>query len=333
MTSTPVTWVAHPWVAHGSRRPRFAAHGGPYADWPRFLELVQRAESLGFDAYWMSDHPIRNPGCWTTLAALAVSTRSIRLGTLVNCVYYRAPFDLARCAADVDRMSNGRVIVGLGAGDDEREFEQLGISMPSARERLDAVEETVQVVRRLWGDTDTPASIGTIRPGHVQSPRISILLAGTGSRSLRLVAQYADAANFPLAPPRDALRAGVAVAPVADTLEAKLGLLQTHCATYGRPFASVVRSHMAPVVLADNASQLAVKLNALPERFRQFLPFTVTGTPEQAVETHRSLMHHGIDNFITLIIGDDPQTLELLAARVRPALESSVDAAATVSRN
>src|SRR5689334_19125347 len=124
------SWVTHPWVEAGGGRPRFAAHGGPYAAWPSFLDLIQRAESLGFDAYWMSDHPSRSPGCWTTLAALAAATRTIRLGTLVNCVLYRSAFEVARQAADVDRMSNGRVILGLGAGDDEHECAQLGIPMP-----------------------------------------------------------------------------------------------------------------------------------------------------------------------------------------------------------
>jgi alkanesulfonate monooxygenase SsuD/methylene tetrahydromethanopterin reductase-like flavin-dependent oxidoreductase (luciferase family) len=146
-------WVTHPWVEAGGGRPRFAIHAGPYADWPQFVDLIQRAESCGFDAYWMVDHPVRRPGCWTTLAGLAAVTRSIRLGTLVNCVLYRSAFEVARQGADVDRMSNGRVILGVGAGDDELECQRLGISMPPARERVRLIGEMIQSVKELWGET------------------------------------------------------------------------------------------------------------------------------------------------------------------------------------
>src|SRR5215471_7169651 len=92
------SWIVHPWVEAGSGRPRFAVHGGPYADWPQFVSLIQRAESFGFDAYWKSDHSARSPGCWTTSAALASLTRTIHLGTLVNCVLYRSAAEVARAA-------------------------------------------------------------------------------------------------------------------------------------------------------------------------------------------------------------------------------------------
>jgi hypothetical protein len=169
------TWEAHPWVESGRGRPRFALHAGPYADWPRFVDLIQRAESCGFDAHWMVDHPLRRPGCWTTLAGLATVTRNIRLGTLVNCVLYRSAFEVARQSADVDRMSNGRVILGVGAGDDELECRQLGISMPPARERVRLLGEMIQSVKELWGETNPRPSGGSghqLQPGPVQSPRI-----------------------------------------------------------------------------------------------------------------------------------------------------------------
>jgi alkanesulfonate monooxygenase SsuD/methylene tetrahydromethanopterin reductase-like flavin-dependent oxidoreductase (luciferase family) len=163
------SWVTHPWVEASEGRPRFAFHGGHDLDWPQFVDLVQYSESLGFDAYWMLDHPSRNPGCWTTLAALAAVTRTIRLGTLVNCVLYRSTFEVARHATDVDRISNGRVILGLGAGDSEQEFQQLGIDMPPARERVRLLGEMVQSLKGIWGQTpDKGSGIGqTLSPGPV----------------------------------------------------------------------------------------------------------------------------------------------------------------------
>jgi len=77
MTST---WQTHPWVTEGSSRVRFSVALGPRSDWPHLVQFVQRVEELGFDAYWVSDHPIRLPGCWTTLAGLAPLTHSVRLG-------------------------------------------------------------------------------------------------------------------------------------------------------------------------------------------------------------------------------------------------------------
>ena len=239
------SWVTHPWVEDGSSRPRFAVHGGPYADWQDYVSFVQRAEGLGFDAYWKSDHPSRSPGCWTVLAGLAAVTRSIRLGTLVNCVLYRSAFEVARHAADVDRMSNGRVILGLGAGDDEYESRQMGISMPPARERVRLLGKMIQSVRELWGEPNagqTTSSGKSLGFGPVQSPRIPLLIAGLGPSTLRHVAEYADAVNFP-----PTSSAGDAIAGrgidllVATDVESKLAILETYCRDVARPPSSVVR--------------------------------------------------------------------------------------------
>ena len=77
---------------------------------------MQRAEADGIDGYFSYDHPQSRADCWTALSALAASTSTIRLGTAVDCIYYRSPYMLARQAADVDRLSNGRLVLGLGMG-------------------------------------------------------------------------------------------------------------------------------------------------------------------------------------------------------------------------
>lgn len=136
----------HPWVAEGQHRVRFAIVGAFIKDWPRRLAFVQRAEELGYDAYWANDHPTRSVDCWTTLAALAMATRTIRLVSLVSCIYYRSPALLAWQAADVDRLSGGRLVLGLGIGDDTQEFAQLQLRFPPIRERQEALEETLRIV-------------------------------------------------------------------------------------------------------------------------------------------------------------------------------------------
>jgi alkanesulfonate monooxygenase SsuD/methylene tetrahydromethanopterin reductase-like flavin-dependent oxidoreductase (luciferase family) len=145
--------IVHPWVSDGGQRIRFGISAAAQS-WPEMRDLAQMAEELGFDSFWRVDHPMLDHDGWTTLAALAAVTRSIRLGTHVSCVAYRPPVLLARMATDIDAISNGRLVLGLGSGDMPREFQQLGLAYPTIQERQAALEEAIQIIRpRLaWGD-------------------------------------------------------------------------------------------------------------------------------------------------------------------------------------
>jgi alkanesulfonate monooxygenase SsuD/methylene tetrahydromethanopterin reductase-like flavin-dependent oxidoreductase (luciferase family) len=121
--------------------------------------------------------------------ALAVKTTAIRLGTLVSCVYYRSPALLARLATDVDQASGGRVIFGIGNGDNRSEFERLGMEFPPVRERQAALEEAIQIIRGLWGGG--PVTLegqhfrvreATLGSGPIQQPHVPVLIAGSGER-------------------------------------------------------------------------------------------------------------------------------------------------------
>src|SRR5256885_10401538 len=130
-TTGMATRPTHPWVTAGHGRLRFGVGADPSRGWSAFLDTAHVVEDLGFDSFWVSDHPLWFPDCWTTLMALAMATKEIRLGSIVSCVYYRSPALLARMAADVDGLSNGRLILGLGIGDNPDEFDQLGIPYSS----------------------------------------------------------------------------------------------------------------------------------------------------------------------------------------------------------
>src|SRR5262245_16688983 len=153
---TPTPVIA-PSVGAGERRIRFGiAYGAqdPSSSWAETRDFVQLVEGLGFDSYWAIDHPsaaVSGADCWTTLAVLAASTHTLRLGPLVSCVYYRSPALLARMAADVDRLSGGRLVLGLGIGDSEPEFARLGLRLPPASERQQVLDETVRIVQGVWG--------------------------------------------------------------------------------------------------------------------------------------------------------------------------------------
>jgi len=126
------------------------------------LAIVQRAESVGFDSFFRSDHYQSFPGpsgghttdAWAVLAGLARETTTIGLGTLVSPVTFRYAGNLAKVVTTVDEMSGGRIEFGLGAGWNEPEHRQLGLPFPEIAERADMLEEQFAVLRGLWGEPD-----------------------------------------------------------------------------------------------------------------------------------------------------------------------------------
>jgi alkanesulfonate monooxygenase SsuD/methylene tetrahydromethanopterin reductase-like flavin-dependent oxidoreductase (luciferase family) len=322
-TPTPSAQAVHPWVAAGARGARFGIAYGPRADWPNCRDFVQEVEGLGYDSYWTMDHPISGFDCWSSLAALAAVTTRLRIGPLVSCVYYRSPAQLARLAADVDQISGGRLVLGLGMGNHEREFAKLGIPFLDAPARLRAVEETVLAVRGLWDEAPFThdgllgrLSGANVRPRPAQRPRIPLLIAGGGEQvTLRQVARFADAANFsPHSKAGSAFNAG--------DVRRKLAALRRICDDVGRDYDAIARTQVVvPVVLAETRAALAAKLAAIPSHIRSgYESSMVAGTPDELVAYYRALADAGLDYFIAGIVGDDRETVRLLARRVAPAL-------------
>ncbi len=317
----------HPWVAEGQGRVRFGIAYGPRTDWAETEGFVREVEALGFDSYWTMDHPVSGFDAWSTLAALATVTRRLRLGPLVSCVFYRSPAQLARLAADVDRISGGRLVLGLGGGNHEREFAKLGIPFPGTAQRLAAVEETVRIVQGLWGSAPLTfkgdhfhVESANVRPEPVQQPHVPVLIAGGGEKvTLRQVARYGDASNF-----SPHVQAGSAFGP-AD-VRRKLEALRQHCLSLGRPYEGILRTQVAvPVVLAETPSALEQKLAAIPERVRRgYASSTLACLPDDAVAYYRDLAEAGLTYFIAGIYGDDRETVRLLAERVAPLLSGDL---------
>jgi alkanesulfonate monooxygenase SsuD/methylene tetrahydromethanopterin reductase-like flavin-dependent oxidoreductase (luciferase family) len=310
----------HPWVAEGQHSVRFGIVNGPREDWETRRAFVAEVERLGFDAYWMADHPTRSNDCWTMLSALALTTRRIRLGPLVDCVSYRSPVLLARLAADVDDLSQGRLVLGLGIGDLDWEFAQLGIACPSIAERQELLDEVLQVVPSLL-QAGSVAFHGKhlrleaeLRSGSVQQPRVPLLVGGGGERvTLRQVAQYADAANF--GPHR--YTGGVRT---IEAVRRRLEALRRHCDAYGRPYESILKTHSTyPIVLAETRAALEAKIERFPPAFRQAAQASMlAATPPDAARHYRELAEAGLQYFCVFVEGADFETLELLAERVVP---------------
>ncbi len=312
----------HPWVSDGAQRIRFgiSAFG---QSWPEMRDLAQMTEGLGFDSFWRIDHPMLGHDCWTTLAAVAAVTRTIRLGTHVSCVAYRPPVLLARMAADIDAISNGRLVLGLGSGDMPREFQQLGIAYPTIQERQAALEEAIGIIRPLLrGETVTfagkhhRADGAVLQPLPVQQPYIPLLIAGGGEHTtLRYVAQYADMSSMSAAS-----WAGGAYTP--GDASHKFKVLQRRCEEAGRPYGSILRTtHLSPLMLAETPAGVQAKLDRFPKAVLAFLEQTVLATtPGDAIERMKTLVDVGFQYFLFGISGNDVETLNLLTQRVIPAI-------------
>ncbi|MEO7119315.1 MAG: LLM class flavin-dependent oxidoreductase, partial [Candidatus Limnocylindrales bacterium] len=184
------------------------------------LAVAKAAEANGFSGFFRSDHYASFPGdpglpttdCWATLAGLARETTGIQLGALVSPVTFRIPGAFAKMVMTVDEMSGGRVEVGVGAGWNDVEHEQLGIAFPDVPARVDMLEEELEILTGLWSGAEGWAFDGAhwkvrggsmrpnVRPEALRTDgreRPNLIVGGTGKpRSLRLGARFADEYNI-----------------------------------------------------------------------------------------------------------------------------------------
>ena len=222
--------------------PRFTWPGGPAAIGPTLNDLAQSAEALGvrtlsvmdhwfqMEAFWPAEEPMLEG--YTTLSFVAARTERLRVRLLVGGVTYRHPGLLAKTVTTLDVLSGGRAELGLGAAWYEREHRGLGVPFPPLAERFERLEETLQICLQMWSD-DNGTYDGKhyqlaetfCSPAPVSSPRPRILIGGGGERkTLRLVAQYADACN---------------IFGDADVIAHKLDVLRRHCDDLGRDYADI----------------------------------------------------------------------------------------------
>lgn len=239
--------------------PNFSFPGGAAAIASTLAATARVAEDGGCVAFTVMDHwfqmeqlaTAQDPMLegYTTLGFLAAQTTTMRLGLLVTGVTYRHPGLLAKIVTTLDVLSQGRAQLGIGAAWYEREHHGLGVPYPPVAERFERLEEALQVCLQMWSDDDGPYAgrhyqlAETIcSPRPIQSPRPSILIGGGGERkTLRLVAQYADACNL--------------FGGDVELVRHKLQVLDQHCADLGRDPATVQRTlaigGLSPVTDAD----------------------------------------------------------------------------------
>jgi alkanesulfonate monooxygenase SsuD/methylene tetrahydromethanopterin reductase-like flavin-dependent oxidoreductase (luciferase family) len=322
----------HPWVAEADNGIRWGIQlvlGDEGLG--RLLDAGQQVEALGFDGCFIFDHPSIQADPWTCLSALAGVTERVRLGSVVNCVGYRHPTLLARMAADVDNISRGRLMLGLGIGWLVPEFAALGLPFASARERFATLEEALEIIPGVWGPEKFSYDgkyyqVGPVRitPPPVQQPRPPLLIGGSGEKkSLRLVAKYADACNV-----NDVAHTENGLERIGgpELIGHKFDVLRGYCEELGRPYDEILRTHFTlRLVLGSSERAVAEKVAAIgqgssgsPATRRAQPNAFMTGTPEQVIPYYQSLVDVGAQYFVLQIDSGDAETIELLAREVVP---------------
>ncbi|MFE8013110.1 LLM class F420-dependent oxidoreductase [Streptomyces antibioticus] len=294
------------------------------ADYETLLTVAKATEDLGFDAFFRSDHYLKMgdadglPGptdAWITLAGLARETRRIRLGTLMTAATFRLPGVLAIQVAQVDRMSGGRVELGLGAGWFGQEHEAYGIPFP--KEKFGRLEEQLEIVTGLWatevGKTydfdgtyyqlkDSPAL-----PKPAQG-RVPVLIGGHGARRTpRLAARYADEFNMPFS-------------SVEDTA-AQFGRVRDAVAEAGRPADALTYSNALVVCVGRDDQEVARRAAAIGREVDELRTNGLAGTPAEVVEKIGRYAEVGSTRLYLQVLDlSDLAHLELISDKVQSQL-------------
>lgn len=292
--------------------------------WSAIRERAQLADRLGFDSILFVDHmwargmpDLEHLEAWTLMTATAGVTTRLRIGALVLCNSYRNPALLAKMASTLDVISDGRLLLGLGAGWMEEEYHAYGYPFPPIGKRLDQLEESLAIITDLftkhrttceganYSVVDAPNS-----PKPIQKPRPPILIGGAGEkRLLRLVARYADLWNCPN--------------NVATELPHKLDVLRNHCASIGRDPNEIVVSEQCVVTIGRTQAQFESKYEIAKQVLGHVWDLEKVGfrgTAEQVVDQLRARVEQGVTYF-TFLLSDfhSPESLELMAEHVLPA--------------
>lgn len=293
------------------------------ATYDELLAVAQRAEELGFGAFFRSDHYLAMgaalergglPGptdAWVTLAGLARDTTTIRLGTLVTSATFRLPGPLAIAVAQVDQMSGGRAELGLGAGWYEREHEAYGIPFPPLGERFDRLTEQLAIITGLWGAevghafgwegdhytvTASPALPKPVQPG---GPPI-VVGGGGARRTPALAARYATEFNTPFMD--------------VDGFVRQRDRVRAACAEIGRdPDALTYSAALVACVGADDA-EVDRRAAAIGREADELRTNGVAGTPDEAAATLQRWRNAGAQRIYLQVLDlSDLDHLDVLA--------------------
>jgi probable F420-dependent oxidoreductase len=305
---------------------------------------AQRAEAEGFYSVSHNDHfysPLGTPispqlECFTVLTAMAAVTKTIKLVPAVAVASFRSPPLLAKITSSLDVASNGRFICGLGAGWQDKEYEAHGIPFPPLRERLEQMDETIQILKAMWTQ-DEPAFSGRYfkvhhaynNPRPIQQPHPPIMLGGSGTGLLKIAAREAHILNIipPTGNGKDFVNDPVAARKFdMATLKSRVATLHQFCRDIDRDPAEIELGGLALLGLSTDPGdpelrEIAQRLGFQDYAAAQSAPVALIGTPTEVVQQiHRRIEETGVTYYIMLAASSETQ--DLFVKEVMPAFAS-----------
>lgn len=306
-------------ITFGWRVPDFPEYGATAPafreDIFRFMDVLQAG---GLDSAWVGDHFFPWPAAidqsldtieaWTTITFLMSRYTRMRFGTIVLSQSYRSPAALAKMAAVAQWLSGGRFILGIGAGWKQNEYQAYGYDFLPNKERLDQLEEAVQIIRKMWTE-DAPSFQGqyyrienaSCNPRPIPPP--PLLIGGAGPlRTLRIVAKYADWCNINNAAP--------------ENCRASLDILRGHCQKVGRDYDEIVKTFSSDCIAVAPRAEAAEQIRDA-SFYKTYAP--MTGSPDDVAARIQEYVKEGITHFI-FRFADFPRTAgaELFMKEVMP---------------
>ncbi|WP_225335015.1 TIGR03560 family F420-dependent LLM class oxidoreductase [Halomicrobium urmianum] len=293
------------------------------------VERAQWIEDEGFDFLSLMDHVWQLPGvgrrdepffdCYTALPAIARETDEVELSALVTCPHYRNPAYLGRVLASLDELSDGRAVLGIGAGWYEDEYEAMDVGYPDVSTRNRQMRETIELCRTMWNQ-DPPASyqgefyeLNDFYCVPAPDREIPVLVGGGGEQlTLRATAEYADRWNIPSGNP--------------ETYAGKLDVLREHCVDLGRDYEEITKTIANRTVLRESTEAAHDAYESLiAETEEGATPRDeyrgVVGTPAEARDLLAEFADVGLDTFVAMPPLNDRRTCELFVDEVMPAFE------------
>lgn len=281
----------------------------PAKKFQQIKTVVLECERLGYDSVWLDDHLMFKEWAilesWTTLSALAALTSKIRLGTMVTSIAHHNPALLAKAAASLDVISNGRLEFGVGAGCQTGEHVAYGFGFPAISVRVERLSEALEVLTRLW--TQQKASFNgkyyalkeaVCEPKPLQKPHPPITVGGSGNQTLKVTAKYADRFDFGYLP--------------MEQHKQKLETLKKCCKASNRDFETIEKTcwPAGQILVAQNQKDLDAKISKFKPAatpIDEFKKDTLAGTSDECRRRFEEYRKIGVSYFM-LFFPDLPST-------------------------
>ncbi len=306
--------------------------------WQRWDRLIDTAIQNNFDSLWRSDHLFSVMGIsdrdqlslWPSLTLVAARDSNLEFGALVSPTTFRHPVMLAKDATALDNLSNGRFWLGVGAGWNEQEHRAFGFPLPPLKERMDRLEESIEVIKLLW--SGRPVTYGgdqfrldeaQMRPVPTRPGGVPLMIGGSGEkRTLRMVARFANEWNT--------------TASSLDVYRHKVDVLEQHCQDIGRDSSQIARSMMVGHIIGADEAELKERAS----RIQRIIPSTqnmpveevistmrergwLVGTPDEIVDAIQARAKLGVSRIMLQTHDqEDMSALELFAKAVMPNVAS-----------